>query len=416
MSHTQLPHTMQRLALGGPHDQATWRKVISRAEVIAHTFNSKDAALMVNAFAKARNAIPEKEMGRFLRRFFKEYGTGTMEKASAMDLSLLSHGLSVCGVYSRKLFDQLSSRLNQETLDCQQLSLVANAFARESHTDAMLLSHLLKQAERQDVVDALNGQSLALFLNALAQLGDEVDIPEVLIRKAPEVDMDITSLSLLLNSLARLKRVDKDCLDLLAQQVEEKIHTATPRQLGMLFNAAGKLQLCHPRMIDSLLSHMRRVRNKFDALSLVLVCNAAAKLRLPPEVFQDLYETIPRLLGSMGALQLAMLSHAWAKAHVYNDDLYELLKHQLERAMRDLDSHAVALTAYGFAHFRKELPRGLIERLHEHLETSISDKDLLMTANAFARMGVLDSRLRDALLRLDAHEHLTPKAQSLFLT
>lgn len=104
MNHTQLPHVMQRLAANGPKDEVTWRKVIGRAEVIGHTFTSKDFALMVNAFAKAKKNVPNTEMGRFLRHYIREYSSKTIESATAMDLSLLSHGLSVCGLYSHKLF------------------------------------------------------------------------------------------------------------------------------------------------------------------------------------------------------------------------------------------------------------------------------------------------------------------------
>lgn len=314
--------------------------------------------------------------------------------------------------------DQLSTRLIAVgSLDGQQLSLVANAFAKEEHVDRSLLCHLSRQAERPEVVDALNAHSLALFLNALAQnADDEIKVPAALIRKAPEIDMDITSLSLVLNSLARLKQFDKDSIDLLAQQVEEKMHMATPRQVGMIFNAVPKLHMYHPTLIDSLVVRMRRVRTKLDAQSLVLVCNAAAKLRLSPEIFQDLYDTVPRLLGSMKASQLSVLSHAWAKAHVYNDDLYELLKMQLERLMKDVDVQALALTAYGFAHFRKDFPKGLTERLLEHLDGEVPDIYLFMIVNAYSRLGIVNEKLKAVLIQADAKEHLSPKAQSLYVT
>jgi len=418
-THTQLPHTMQKLALGGPHDHATWKKVISRAEVIAHSFTPKDTALMINAFAKARKVVPKNEMGRFLRRFIKEYAMQTIESASAMDLAQMAHGFSACEVATTDLFMCLSSRIQQlgSPLDAQQISLVANAFSREKHVDSALVKHLLYQAEREEVLSTLQGQSLALLLNALSQLSeDRCDIPTALIRKASEVDMDITSLALVLNSFARLRQGDKDTLDLLCEQVVEKLPTASPRQVGMIFNAAGKLGLFHPHLIDQLIVHVHQLRNRFDPLSLCLICNAAAKLRLPAEIFQNLYESVPKHIGSMSAAQLAMLAHAWASAHVYNDDLYELLKGKLEEEMGSLDAHSLALIAYGFAHFKKDLPHGHCERLHALLHTDIKDRDMLMIANAYGRLGIVDANLQEALRKLSDRDNLSPKTKLLYFT
>jgi len=136
MPHTQLAQTMQRLALNGPHDQVTWRKVISRAEVVAHTFTPKDTALMINAFAKARDACPSKEVGRFLRSFIREYMPPIIQTSRAIDLAQLAHGISVCHAYDRKTFEQLSHRMQTfNDMDSQQISLIANAFSREKHED-----------------------------------------------------------------------------------------------------------------------------------------------------------------------------------------------------------------------------------------------------------------------------------------
>lgn len=184
----------------------------------------------------------------------------------------------------------------------------------------------------------------------------------------------------------------------------------------MIFNAAGKLRLFYPHLIDQLIVSVRQMRNKLDPLSLCLICNAAAKLRLPAEIFQDLYETVPRLLGSMSPAQLAMLAHAWASAHVYNDDLYNLLKFRLEEDMASLDAHSLALVAYGFAHFHKELPKGHTERLHEILRTGMGDKDILMTANAYGRLGKFDVPLKENLRKLENRYNISPKTKILYFT
>merc|ERR1719247_739699 len=196
----------------------------------------------------------------------------------------------------------------------------------------------------------------------------------------------------------------------------------TPRQLAMVLNSAAKLQLYEPQLLDALLGQIRFRARSLDAQGLCVVANAAAKLRLGPETFGVLYTQVPRLLPHLSGRQVAMLSHAWAKAHVHNDDLFELLALPLTQRADSLYSHEVAIAVYGYAYFRKS-PTALFEALLGRFgvllaDSLVSDMDLLMMANALGRVGWRDERVAEALQayhdRTASFDNFSPQAISTF--
>merc|ERR1719369_781283 len=96
-----------------------------------------------------------------------------------------------------------------------------------------------------------------------------------------------------------------------------------------------------------------------------------------------------------------MICHAWARAHIHNDDLFDLLALPLAQRARELVAHEIALVVYGYAHFRKsptELFDPLLQRFGALLsDRAVSDGDLLMLSNALGRVGWRDQRVADAL-------------------
>merc|ERR1712048_951218 len=111
----------------------------------------------------------------------------------------------------------------------------------------------------------------------------------------------------------------------------------------MVLNAAAKLQLYQAELLEALVAQVRAKAREFDAQALSIVANASAKLNLGVENFKVLFLQVPRLLAKLNGRQLAMLCHAWAKAHVHNDDLFALLALPLTRHASSLRAHDVAI-------------------------------------------------------------------------
>merc|ERR1711920_393226 len=80
---------------------------------------------------------------------------------------------------------------------------------------------------------------------------------------------------------------------------------------------------------------------------------------------------------------------------------FSLLALPLARHASSLTAHEVAITVYGFAHFRKspsELFGPLLERFGALLSTEVvSDRDLIMLTNALGRVDWRDEAVAQAL-------------------
>ncbi|CAJ1364098.1 unnamed protein product [Effrenium voratum] len=421
-----------RVAEVGPKDAAIWKRLTARADVIAHSLTPKQASLILSAMARSRQSHEN-----FLRRFRVKFAPSLIAAADLIDLCGMISSLSQLNVYQEELYGLAAKRLMDSSvqMDMRQLSLVANAFVKAGHQDMDLFQRLLKQVPRQAA--KCTAKDAAVLLNALAQIPDfqiqdweakeeQKELKsalEALALRLPEIlpKADLHSLAVILNAFAQLQFVQKDALDLISQELllnEQKLQRMTGRQLAMVLNAIARLQLHEPRLIELLAASVRSGAQALDPQGLCLVANAAAKLQLGLETFQVLYSRIPRLLSRLSARQLAMLCHAWAKAHIHNDDLFELLSLPLMHHAPQLTAHEVAITLYGYAHFRhspKELFKVLLERFNSLLaEEAVSESDLLMVANALGRVGWRDDSIQEALQKLGDVRYLSVQALATF--
>lgn len=423
-----------RVAACGPHDPTIWRKLVSRADVIAHSFTAKQAALILSALARAQHRGES-----FLRRFSVRFAPSLLQEAELLDLCGIISSLSQLGAYSKETFALGAKRAAAAApqMDARQISLVANAFVRVGHADRELFEKLIHQVPRR--LRGCTGRDAAVLLNALAQLPELLpnELPAAALEKQLEAialrlpdllpTADLHSLTLILNAFAQLNFVQKDALDLVVGELldSERAKTLSPRQLAMVLNAAARLQLYEPRLLESLVLQIRLRAKALDAQGLCVVANACAKLpALGVETFQALYAQVPRHLTRFSGRQLAMLCHAWGKAHVHNDDLFALLALPLARKAGELTAYEVALTVYGYAHFRKAPPElfdPLLQRFASLLESepsSVTDGVLLMLGNALGRVGWRDAAVAGALKDYAAREpslrNVMPKTAAVF--
>lgn len=404
----------QRVAANGPHDPMVWRRLVARADVIAHSFTSKQAALVLSAMARAQHRNES-----FLRRFTVKFIPSLVEDAEVIDLCGIISGLSQLGSYCEETYALAARRATATApqMDARQVSLVANAFVKVGHADAELFRRLLQQVPRR--LPKCNGRDVAVLLNAIAQMPGllaqslEADSLEPHLHKValhlpallPKADLH--SLALILNAFAQLNYMQKDVLDLIVEELlldMRRFKHMTPRQLAMVLNAAARLQIFEPRLIEALAAQVRLCARGLDAQSLCIIANACARLpSLGVETFQTLYVQVPRHLSRLSGRQLAMLCHAWARAHVHNDDLFALMALPLVKHAGSLSAYEVALCVYGYAHFKKSPPELFGPLLHRFVfllgNGKVVETELLMLGNALGRVGWQDASVATALRR-----------------
>lgn len=424
---------MQRVSVNGPHDPSIWAKMTRRADVISHSFTAKQAALMLTAMVRARHRDEQ-----FLKRFATKFVPSLVPTAELIDLCGIVSGLSQLGTYREETFNLIAKRAMDTApiMNARQLSLVANAFVRAGHMDDDLFQRLMKFVPKRLEQGQFTAREAAVILNAAAVLQDKKIEPptqqleeqlSAIAMRVPELlpKADLHSLTLMLNAFAKLRFCPKDALDLICEELasdERRFRKLSARQLAMVVNAAAKLQLYEPKLLEMIAAQVRIKARELDGHGLCVVANAAAKLRLGLETFDVVYAQVPRLMARLTGRQLAMLCHAWAKAHIHNDDLFALLAVPLAKAAGKLTAHEVAITAYGYAHFRKappELFESLLQRVGGLLEADkMTEKDLLMLGNALGRLGICDPLVQESLRayarREPALTNLSPPCISTF--
>uniref|UniRef100_A0A0G4HGE4 Uncharacterized protein n=1 Tax=Chromera velia CCMP2878 TaxID=1169474 RepID=A0A0G4HGE4_9ALVE len=265
-------------------------------------------------------------------------------------------------------------------------------------------------------------------------------------------EMDLLSLTIALNAFARLGGCSADTLDLTMLEVVKHLPQASGRQLALLLNSATKISqsrtLDHPQFLPAILHSVRRVASSMDLHSVCLVANALARLRLRDiPLFDLLYEAAAVVIhnvsqgvdsargavvglqgegaGGVEPLQLAMLAHAWARAHVHNDDLFEILRVPISKVAGRMTGHELSLVVFAYCHFQKfdvAFFGPLVGRLHDMLKAGqLSGPDTVMLFNALARVGALYEPLRSALLGLpksglerEILPFLTPRTHAVY--
>lgn len=447
-----------RVAMCDRKDPAVWKRLVARADVIAHSFTAKQASLVLSAMARVKHTNAS-----FLRRFTVKCVPSLVEDAELLDLCGIISSLSQLNGYCEESFSLAVGRLIAfaPQMDLKQISLVANAYIRVGHPNAKLFRALLKQVPRR--IARCSGKDAAVLLNALAQfpaaralasaddgaLADDEDgmvddqgsddassrptregqecllpgelrtVVEAVTLRLPELlpSADLHTLTLLLNALAQLRFAQKDVTDLLTEELlanEARFQRMTGRQLAMILNSAARLQLFDPRLLDAMVSKTRQQAGSLDSQALCLVANASAKLQFGLDTFQALYAQVPRHLARLSGRQLAMVCHAWAKAHVHNDDLFSLLALPLAQRTRELGAREVAIAVYGYAHFKKappELFTPLLERFAElRAQCKASQAEVLMIGNALGRVGWRDSAVAEGL---EAYARREPSLRNL---
>ncbi|CAL1149212.1 unnamed protein product [Cladocopium goreaui] len=374
-----------KVAEHGPKDPAVWKRLIARVDVIAHSLTAKQASLILSSMARTRQV-----QETFLHRFNLKFAPSLIAQAEMIDLCGMISSLSQLDSYQEELFLVASKRLQEvaSQLDARQLALMFNAFVKAKHLDMELFQRLLKQVPRKIV--KFTAKDAAILLNALAQVpafqdweaAEEAEelkkALEVISLRLPELlpSADLHSLALIMNAFAQLQYVQKDLLDLLSQELllnQEKLTKFSPIQLAMVLNAIARLQLHEPKLVELLASAVRSGAHALDPQAFCLVANASAKLQLGLDTFQVLYARLPKVLSRLSGRQLAMVCHAWAKAHIHNDDLFELLALPLASHAAKLEAHEVAISIFAYAHFRKS-PKELFDVLLERFRSLLAEQ------------------------------------------
>ena len=249
MSAKSLSQTMREVSIRGPHDSDTWHNLVSRADVIVASFNAKQSALVLNSLAR----IEDKKImdsHAFIIRFVKKFLPATVRDMNGLDLAQVIHAIGAFRSLhvSEDLKTAISTALPVVVgqMDSKSLSMTAFGLSRLALWDAT--SFVLQRA--LDVQDSLEDQSLAQIVSLVASCGaaDDAkqlqDLMRCVIQRVPSIS--VRSLSLSLNSFARLKVDNSHLVNLVGERILDAKDTAISRgaslsQLVVILRSLQKL-------------------------------------------------------------------------------------------------------------------------------------------------------------------------------
>ena len=339
MSAKSLSHAMREVSLRGPNEAATWQQLLSRADVIARSFNAKQSALVLNSIARVRSRDCVSSQDAFLTRFVRRFLPHIIPSCNALDTAQIIHSLSLFPT----LVDQavvvaakchLSSVLDD--MNEQAVSMTAAGLGRlGGQLDPSLIEHILARGVELNLGSQAVAQLLTLaansphtdrhhFMGALGKLTAQLTncLPEV------------RSLAVILNALARLQLRNADFMSLVAEAVMDDsntafTHGASVKQLTIILRSLQKLSIMNTnplvcfRLVD--LIRRRPLSENVDNPTVCLLLSAVSRMN----GMRDFFVTV--------------LEHSVSSSRALQPDELTVILQAVAR-MGGLDTHACVST------------------------------------------------------------------------
>lgn len=304
MSAKSLSHTMREVSIRGPHDTEIWSRLLSRADMIAHSFNPKQTALVVNSLARMKSSnframIESPDLiNPFMTRFDKKFLASVIQHSSALDIAQIAHGFEVLGTrMTSRNFSSLLAKITQlaSHMDTSSVSMCALALSHETGCEDDKVKCLEALVSRIMGNDQINEQCLAQMLRACATVPGQSRIvkivEEMCMKNLPMIEtMSIRGLCVCLNSLAKLKMVDRPVVNeiiiLVADRVDREDSAfrdgASILQVGLLLRSLQKLgvQSVAPILEHRLVQYirMRNIETNMSSKAICLLVSALTQV------------------------------------------------------------------------------------------------------------------------------------------
>lgn len=258
MSAKSLSHAMREVSLRGPNDSEVWTRLIGRADMIAHSFNPKQAALVINSLARIHDKLDKDLMESFLLRFNRKFLPILIPHTSPLDMAQICHGLTIMGNIDNKLaVERVVSLVPQMDPTC--VSMCAAALSSRKSRDLLQADRtrcLLKLVERVMEFSNTNEQTFAQILRACATVPGDLVIEKKVVELCRQSlimfeRMSMRSLCVCLNSLAKMKNVKgpvvNEILNIVADRTQRGdsaiVDGASLLQLAVLLRSLQKLDI-----------------------------------------------------------------------------------------------------------------------------------------------------------------------------
>ena len=253
MSAKSLSHVIRDVSIRGPQLKEVWDQIQSRADVIAHSFNAKQSALVVVGLGKIVSEHPEFVNKLFVDRFVSKFLHQIFSSCNSLDIAQILYGLSRLG----KCVDFGNViETNVPLMDVNSLSMTSLALSSPIFQSQLSRDLLLVILQRAVALENVNDQCIGQVLHLSTPFGaDPLCNPLILILHAKLVDgldqISFKSLALVLSSMCSSEcPISPDFLSMLHCALLAKEYSgATLTSLGVILRSIQKIYT-HEHVID----------------------------------------------------------------------------------------------------------------------------------------------------------------------
>ncbi|GBE60936.1 RAP, putative [Babesia ovata] len=249
-----------------------------------------DVAMIFNAFIKL-----EEDCTKLLNAFIPWLNNHIDSESPTLSLVLLCHAYSRAGINNRELFMRMAQVILQRvnTLNCQQLGLVAVSYAKAGQHVPLLFLRLADEVIYRGTVALkfkrynFDFQSLEHLMQAFSRVGFKdqrlyVVLTTLLkrqLRAAGSEEINGEMIASMLTSMAP-RRVEAFVPFITDAIVRTRDKTAySTSALCRVLNAFVKLKVSHSKIMDSMLKEVKDRVNEFQIPVLINTLKALAKLK-----------------------------------------------------------------------------------------------------------------------------------------
>ena len=358
MSAKSLSHAMREVSLRGPNDLGTWTRLVGRADMIAHSFNPKQTALVVHSLGKIfeQKLFPTDFIETFLGRFTRKFLPHIVPHTSPLDAAQIAHGLAIFGKTNKRVsahcLSMMMDRVSELAfdMDMKAVSMCAASLSdkRSVLPEEVRSKCIVALSSRFLQLDDVNEQSFAQILRACTTMASEKEVGEIVTDLCVKnlklfQSMSVRSLSVCLNSLAKVLNTNtpvvNEILLICSERIEEGdsgIATgASLLQLGVLLRSLQKLGI---RKVSAMTDQamvkyiQSRDRSNMSTHTVCVLLSALVEVPGTTGLVRTVIDSVRIMNGRFSPTEIAAISNALKRSEVDPEFVSEAIRDMTEQA------------------------------------------------------------------------------------
>lgn len=415
-----IPRDLARVCLAyaklQERDEVLFRRLALEMPHKLPLFDGRDLQMVARAFAKLliRDDL-----------LFDDIADEVIRRPQDLDhasLLVIASAFARFNIRTQRLWPVLGEWLLQSHLDfsAQDVGAVFNAFSTVDFEHKELFQTLLLSLSQEPLLSEASPSTLCLTFNAMVRLNwprghEAMEGLNVLVDKVSGrlADFDPVGLTQLLHACARFRPLQKktQLVEGILEQCGEKIQEFPAQSLSLLVNSCARLQQKDVNLLTKVAKSAAPLLPEFTPQALAVTAYGFAKLEVRSEIlFYLLAEQIVQKIPLFSGQGIGMVLQAYGKLHIDNKRLVQTCRKHLRSLSDELTLWEVDAIEDGF----KQLDAldSWTETLLLNLRRQLSTAQVPVADDQWAEADLLQRLAKDSKEPQAARVEAEPKSST----